>query len=86
MPKGRTEISDAASYREAGEFWDSHDLGDFWDRTGPVDVTVELEAERFYYSVERDLATRITEIAHSQGVSPETLVNLWLQEKIQARS
>ena len=52
MPKGRTEISNAADYRETGEFWDSHDLGEFWERTRPVDVTVELEAERFYYSVE----------------------------------
>jgi len=75
-------ISGARSYVEAGEYWDSHDLGEVWERTKEVEIDVDLRSEKFYYSVEKELSDRITALAHSRGVSPETLVNLWLQEKV----
>jgi len=37
---------------------------------------------RKYYPLERDLATELGEIAQNQGVSAETLLNLWVKEKI----
>jgi len=83
MSKNRTSISQASSYAEIGEFWDTHDLADSWDLTQPVEVEVDLKAEKSYYSVARDLASQIEHIAHLQGVSSGTLVNLWLQEKVQ---
>jgi hypothetical protein len=83
MSKNRTPISKAGSYIEMGEFWDSHDLSEVWEKTRPAEVEVELQSERLLYSVAKDLAKEIEHIAHSQGVSSGTLVNLWLQEKIQ---
>lgn len=84
MSKGKATISKATSYVEAGEFWDNHDLGEVWDRTKPVEIEVDLQSERFLFSVESELAHRIEELARSRGVSSETLVNLWLQEKVAA--
>jgi len=84
MSKGKARISKAESYVEAGEFWDTHDLGEVWDRTKPVELEVDLESERFLFPVERQLARKLEEIARSRGVSPETLVNLWLHEKVAA--
>lgn len=69
---------------EAGEFWDSHDLDEVWDRTKPVEIEVDLQSEKFFFSVESELANRIQAVARSRGVSSETLVNLWLQEKVAA--
>ena len=66
---------------EAGEYWDSHDLGDVWERTEEVEIEVDLQSEKRYYPVEKELSDRITRLAHSKGVSSETLINLWLQEK-----
>jgi hypothetical protein len=37
MRKSKSSISNATSYEEIGEFWDSHDLSDYWDRTKPVE-------------------------------------------------
>jgi CopG antitoxin of type II toxin-antitoxin system len=82
MAKGRASTSQATTYEGIGEFWDTHDLADFWEGTEPADLGVELKSERFFYSIERELADRISSIAHTRGVSPEALVNLWLQEKV----
>lgn len=84
MSKDRGSISRAKSYVETGEFWDSHDLDEVWDRTKPVDIEVDLRSEKFFFSVESELANRIQAVARSRGVSSETLVNLWLQEKLAA--
>ena len=66
-----------------GEFWDEHDLSDYWDKTRPARVNVDLESEESLYAVEKGLSETIRREAKERGVSPHTLVNLWLQEKIQ---
>jgi hypothetical protein len=82
MGNNKSSLSQASSYEEIGEFWDSHDATDFWDQTHPVEMEFDLKAEESYYPVARDLAHEIETIAHSQGVSSATLINLWLQEKV----
>lgn len=79
-------ISKATTYRKIAEFWDVHDLGDYWKRTKPVEMEVALESEVTYYALESQLAEQIERLAHRRGVSPETLLNLWVQEKLQERS
>jgi len=38
----KTSISDASSYREIGEFWDEHDLSEYWDQTHEVQMEINL--------------------------------------------
>jgi len=66
-----------------GEFWDTHDLTDYWDQTEPVEFTVNIQSEITYYPLESSLSDRIQAIAKQRGVSAETLLNLWVQEKLQ---
>jgi hypothetical protein len=82
MKKNRSSISKASSYAEIGEFWDKHDLSDFWKNTKKVRFDVVLEPEATYYPVERNLSEKIQSVARKQGVSSDTLVNLWLEQKI----
>ena len=82
MRKSKSSISNATSYEEIGEFWDSHDLSDYWDRTKPVEFDIDISSEVTYYPVEADLSKRIASIAKRKGVSAETLLNLWLQERV----
>jgi hypothetical protein len=42
--KKQTQISKASSYREIGEFWDEHDLADYWDETHDVEMTVSIDS------------------------------------------
>jgi hypothetical protein len=83
--KGRTRkstVSKAATYAEIGEFWDEHDLADFWSQTKAVRADVELESEESLYAVEKGLSETIRREAKERGISAHALVNLWLQEKI----
>ncbi len=72
------------SLEEAGEFWDTHSTADYEGLLEPVDVEVDLpprhRGRRIW--VAADLAVQLTLIAKQQGVSAETLANLWLQEKL----
>jgi len=65
-----------------GEYWDTHDAGEIWEQTEPAELEVDLRQERVYYPVGRSLSERIAEIAREQGISAETLLNLWVQEKV----
>jgi hypothetical protein len=65
-----------------GKFWDEHDSSEYWDKTRPARVDVDLESEESLYAVEKGLSETICREAKERGVSPRTLVNLWLQEKI----
>ena len=65
---------------EVSDFWDTHDLGDYWDETREVLFDVNIKKERNYCALEKDLSEKIDEVARLKGVSPETLVNLWLRE------
>lgn len=75
---------DFTSIQAAAEFWDAHDLTDYEDQTREVDFEVDLERRVFLTALEPKLARRLAAYAHRQGVSSETLVNLWVGEKLKA--
>ncbi len=82
MAENKSSISEAGSYQEIGEYWDKRHLGEVWDKTEEVNFEVDLKSDVFYYAIETSLSSKLHSIAEQRGVSPETLVNLWLQEKI----
>ena len=83
MNRSKSSLSKARSYKEIGEFWDAHDLADFWDRTKSVKFEVDIQSEVTYYALDSKLSKKVRSIAKKRGVSPDTLLNLWVQEKLQ---
>lgn len=83
MKKHKSSISQATSYKEIGEFWDTHDLADFWDKTKETSFGIAIESEVTYYAVDKMLSEKIQAIAQKHGVTADTLINLWVQEKLQ---
>lgn len=81
MAENKSSISEAKSYKEIGEFWDSQDLGEVWDKTEEAKFEIDLESDVFYYAIETSLSSKLHTIAERKGVSAETLVNLWLEER-----
>ena len=75
-----SSISKAITDEKIGEFWDGHDFTDF-DTDAP-DIEFEVA-----YSVplEVDLFSEIEKQAQQRGVKIETLVNLWLRQKLSER-
>jgi hypothetical protein len=79
----KSSISKAGTYAAIADFWDEHDLSDYWDQTRAVQADVDLESEESLYAIEKGISKTIRRAARERGVSPHTLINLWLQEKIQ---
>lgn len=86
MNKGKSSISKAQSYKEIGEFWDTHDLADYWEQTYPVDVEIDIQSDVTYYSLDTVLSSHLRTVAQRRGVSAQTLLNLWIQEKLQSEA
>ena len=72
-----SSISQANSLEKMGEFWDTHDFTEF-DTDAP-DVEFEVSCA---VPVEVDLLSALEQHARLHGVQVETLVNLWLQQKL----
>ncbi len=85
MKRNKSSVSKAASYREIGDHWDVHDLAEVWGKTKKVKFEVQIESEATYYPIEKNLSERIQKVARKQEVSSNTLVNLWIQQKLQEK-
>ncbi len=70
-----------ASIEDLQEFWDAHSSADYEDLMEEVDVDIDIRSSRVYCAVAKDLLTQLRNQARRQGVSTETLINLWLREK-----
>lgn len=75
--KKLTSISKADTLEKVGEFWDTHDFTDF-DTNAP-DVEFKISCA---IPIELDLLSSVEKQARKRGIKVETLVNLWLQQKI----
>lgn len=72
-----SSISKADTLERMGEFWGTHDFTDF-DTDAP-DVEFEISCA---VPIELDLLSSLERQARLRGVKVETLVNLWLQQKL----
>ena len=77
----KTSISNASSLEEIGEFWDNHSLADHWDQTEEVDFKIRAKKRR-RIAIDPELFDKITASSLKRGILPETLINLWLTEKL----
>ena len=82
MSDGRSSVSEASSYREIGEYWDEHDLEDAWAPSRRAKFDVDVGSRIRYFSLDLDLSRQIDAAAKRRGVSAQTLLNLWVQEKL----
>ena len=78
MPANKSSVSKANSPEKMGEFWDKQDFTEFDDPNAP-DVELHVSVA---IPIEPDLLLDIEELAHQRGIKVETLVNLWLKEKV----
>lgn len=78
-----TSLSKAQTIEEIAEFWDTHSLADYWDQTREAEIEVRAERRR-RITLDPDVYSRVEALARIRGVMPETLVNLWIAEKVAA--
>ncbi|MBI3948115.1 MAG: hypothetical protein HY321_19515 [Armatimonadetes bacterium] len=72
-----SSISRSETLEGMGEFWDAHDFTECDTDAPDMDLRVTCAVP-----IEADLLSSVEKEARKRGVSAETLVNLWLQEKL----
>ncbi len=77
----RTSISEARSVEEIADFGDVHSLDDYWDQTHEAEFEVRAKPRR-RLTLEPEVYKGIEVQARRRGVLPETLINLWLAERL----
>lgn len=73
-----SSISQADTLEKMGEFWDTNDFTDF-DNPEAQDVEFQMACA---VPIELDLLSAVEQQARRRGVHVETLINLWLQQKL----
>ena len=76
-----TGIANARTPEEIGDFWDSHSLADSWDQTREAEFEVRALRRR-RVTLDPQVYTELEAQARVRGLTPETLVNLWLAERL----
>ena len=72
------------TFEEMADFWDTHDVTDYEEYLTPVDATVSSQPKHHYViTLSGSLETLLREVQQKEGVSLNTLINLWVQEKLQ---
>ena len=77
-----TSISDSRTLQEIADFWDTHSLADYEDQTSEVEFEIRARP-RHRITLDPDLYAQIEAQARARGILPETLINLWLAERLQ---
>ena len=71
-----------ATYEEAAEFWDTHDLTDYLDQTVEVDMPFDLRERVFQIEIEPTLIAEIRKLARKRGVNAADLTNDLLRKQL----
>jgi len=70
------------SVDELVEFFDKHDMGDYWDRLPKAEFEVNIKTRKHLVAIDEKIIPSINQIAKSKKVTSAKLINTWLREKI----
>ena len=73
------------TFEDMADFWDTHDLADYEAHLTPVEaVTISTQPKHEYIiTLSESLDLLLRQVQKAEGVPLNTLVNLWVQEKLQ---
>ena len=76
-------LPDFDSLEALTDFFDTNDLGDYWQTMPEVDFEIAIAKKTRLVAIEETLADRVAKVAREQSVSPEVLIQTWLREKLE---
>ena len=87
MIKKKSKLPDfnKMTREEEAEWFDTHDMGDYWDELEPVDLVVELskpKEETLVLRLTKDVKNKLEQKAKDKGVTISTLARILLTEKL----
>lgn len=87
MKKKKNKLPDfnKMSYEEEAKWWDTHDLGNYWDEMEDVDIVFDLhkpKEETLVLRLQKNLKERLEKVAKSKGLNISSLARIWLTDKL----
>lgn len=71
------------SLGELVAFFDTHDMGAYWDQLPKAEFEVNIRTRKHLVAVDEEIISSLNKIAKLKKVPSETLINTWLREKIE---
>ena len=72
-----------ASLDELVEFFDTHDMGQYWNQLPLAKFDVNIKTRKHLVAIDNEIIPKLNKIAKSKKVPSEMLINTWLREKIE---
>ncbi|HDK45210.1 MAG TPA: hypothetical protein ENG94_02895 [Actinobacteria bacterium] len=85
MKKRRKAIPEFANEEEERKFWESHDSSDYldWDRAQPIVMpNLKPTTKTISLRLPQHLLDSIKSAANARDVPYQSLIKVWLQEKL----
>lgn len=76
-----TSLPQFESMQALTDYFDTHDMGDHLDRLSEAHFEVDIQGRQYYVAIDADLMKKVAAIAKTRQVSPEVLINDWLEEQ-----
>jgi hypothetical protein len=73
------------SLEELVKFFETHDMGEYWDRMPEAHFDIIIKKRTHVFTLDEDVAERLTAIAKAKHIPSESLINAWLREKLSAQ-
>ena len=73
------------SYKEEALWWDTHDLGDYWDELEDVEIVFDLDkprTETLVVRLQKDFKEKLAKIARNKGLNISALARMWILERL----
>ena len=82
--KPKEPIPEFKTRKEEAEFFDTHDMADYWDEFEPVKIKVSFSLpKRLELRIDDETAQKLEKEAHKKGIGASTLARMWIKEKLQ---
>ncbi len=81
--KARDPIPEFHTLADMATFWDDHSTADYFDLGEEVHFEVRTDERQRRIALMPELSEQIEIHARARGVTTETLINLWLAERLQ---
>jgi hypothetical protein len=86
MARSNIEDLPSGAVDDLVEFFDTHDMGDYWDQLPEVHFDVDIQSRAHLVAVDEDIVGKITRVARARHVSSQSLINSLLREKLSEAS
>ena len=80
---GKKTIPSFATREEEAEFWDTHDIADYWDDLKPVTLeAADRIGMAFQVRLDADQFDQLLQLANERGIAFDALASEWVVERL----